>query len=131
MWKLILFTFGGAILGSIAGYFLFQYLAGRGLVGYAIPGAMVAVGAGINPRIPYPWIPIVCTILSFLTGAFTLWKAHPFSFHFLEDVARFFDRNPAAIALTLLAAAVTFWITWRRYRNFATATAGAGKAEDS
>ena len=116
MTKWALFTIGGALVGAVAGHFIFMYLADRGVFGFAIPGAMVALGAGLNNRCPSRWVAVVCGIIAFLAGNFSVWKRLPFvqdpSFGY--SLLHFFDRPKMTWILVLVASVLAFWFAWRR-----------------
>ncbi|MDA7673138.1 hypothetical protein OAM04_00850 [bacterium] len=117
MWKRILFTLGGALLGAVVGHFLFSYLVrNHGAFGYAIPGALVAFGASLNKQCPARWMAILCGVIAFFAGNFSLWKFRPWvaDESFGYALTKFFDRDPMAWILILLASAIAIWMPWRR-----------------
>ncbi len=114
-----LFTIGGALLGAVIGHLIFMYLADRGVFGFAIPGAMVALGAGLNNRCPARWVALVSAMIAFLAGNFSVWKRLPFvqDTSFKYSLLHFFDRPAMTWILILVASVLAFWFAWRRSPN--------------
>jgi len=67
----------GALIGGVAGYFLFFWIAGQGLYCLVLPGALVGVGAGFF-RNRFLWPAIVCGLVALGLGLFTEWQFAPF-----------------------------------------------------
>src|SRR5262249_42884943 len=70
---------GGAVLGGIAGYFLFRVLSSRGMFGYAIPGALLGLGAGLAARGKSEPLAILCAIAALCLTIYAEWVAAPFA----------------------------------------------------
>jgi hypothetical protein len=78
--KAVVFLRGlaGAIVGGIAGYFVFRLLSSRGMFGYAIPGAMVGLGAGLLAGGRSHWLGALCAVAGLCLTIFAEWSVAPF-----------------------------------------------------
>src|SRR5262245_12073356 len=79
---------GGAIVGGIAGYFLFWLLARGGMLGYMIPGALLGLGAGWAARGKSQILGIVCMFLAIGLTLFAAWHVAFNRFTFVEFLSK-------------------------------------------
>jgi hypothetical protein len=80
----------GAVVGGIAGYFIFRWLWTQGFYGIMIPGALLGIGAGFAAGGKSHALPLVCLFLAIGLTLFTEWhvlysKSHSFTF-FIANV---------------------------------------------
>src|ERR1044072_6517222 len=68
----------GGIIGGITGYFLFHWLATRGTFGYAIPSALLGLGAGLSAGGRSWPLGIACAIAGLCLTVFAEWVHAPF-----------------------------------------------------
>src|SRR5437762_2824536 len=76
---------GGALVGGVAGYFIFHWLSSQGYYGSMIPGALLGLSAGLCARGKSVPLGIVCLVLAIGLAVFTEWhvlysKNHSFAF---------------------------------------------------
>jgi hypothetical protein len=74
--RILLFI--GAVVGGVAGYFLFFWLAHQGFYAIILPGCLLGFGAGLVKTRSLSSC-IVCGLLALALGVFTEWRFAPFS----------------------------------------------------
>jgi hypothetical protein len=104
----------GGLVGAVAGYFLFHYLARRGIFGYAIPGAAIGLFAGLAARGQSKTLGIVCAIAAVLLAIFCEWSHAPFKAdgslsYFVLHLHQLDSLGVKAI-VTALGAACAYWL---------------------
>ena len=104
----------GAIVGGVAGYFIFFWLASQGFYGMIIPGGLLGIGAGFAKSRSLA-IAIVCGIAALVLGLFCEWKFEPFaaddSFSYL--LVHFYELKPITLLMIAAGAAIGFWGPFR------------------
>ena len=68
----------GAVLGGVAGYFAFGWLARQGFYALALPGALVGVGCALLSKHRSYLQATICGISALLVGVFLEWRHFPF-----------------------------------------------------
>ena len=68
---------GGAIGGAL-GYIAFRWLAGAGLYGIMVPGALLGLGAGLAARGQSQVLGVVCGLAAIALTIFAEWSVFPF-----------------------------------------------------
>lgn len=102
----------GAILGAVAGWFIFGWLLGQGFYMLALPGALVGLGFGYLSRSPMIAGGIFCAILALPLTVACEWSHRPFSTdeslgYFLSN----FHKMDSVVTYIMLAFGVlcAFW----------------------
>lgn len=103
----------GAILGAVAGYFLFVQLSSMGLYAFVLPGALIGIGCGWLAKTRSIVLMVVCFFLAIVTSTIGEWR----SLHFVADPSLWFfvqhvheSRNGFAIIAIALNAVVAAWL---------------------
>jgi len=104
----------GGLVGAVAGYFLFQYLARRGMFGYAIPGASIGLVAGLAAQGQSKTLGVFCAIAAVLMAIYCEWASAPFAADgslsfFVLHLHRLPGLKIKAI-ITALGAACAYWL---------------------
>jgi hypothetical protein len=104
----------GGLVGAVAGYFLFRYLASRGMLGYAIPGASIGLFAGLAARGQSRTLGAICAIAAVLMAIYCEWASAPFAADgslsfFVVHLHRLPGLKIKAI-ITALGAACAYWL---------------------
>jgi hypothetical protein len=104
----------GAIVGGIAGYYLFHVLAKRGMFGYAIPGAAIGLVAGLLAGGRSRLLGIVCVVASLCVTIVAEWVHAPFRqdpglAYFVTHLHQL-DNLGAKALITALGAACAYWL---------------------
>jgi hypothetical protein len=100
---------GGAIVGGIAGYFLFWALFRGGMVGYMIPGALLGLGAGWAARGKSQLLGVICAVLAIGLTLFTAWHI-AFQQHTLVDfLSRLHQLHVSRMVLMALGVVMAYW----------------------
>src|SRR5438132_674596 len=104
----------GGIIGGITGYFLFHWLATRGALGYAIPAALLGLGAGLSAGGRSWPLGVACAVAGLCLTLFAEWVHAPFrndgSFsYFLTHLHRL-DHLPMKAIITALGVACAYWL---------------------
>lgn len=109
-----LLALGGAVVGGIAGYALFVWLLKQGLLGLAIPGGILGLGAGIvkNKSI---LVAIICGVLATALGLFGAWSNLDVAggddfFVFLKHLG---ELKPLTLIMIGLGGFIGFWVPFR------------------
>jgi len=104
----------GAIVGGIAGYFVFRLLSSRGMFGYAIPGAMVGLGAGLVAGGRSYWLGALCAAAGLCVTIFAEWTVAPFaadqSFQFFVTHLHKLDNLSVKAIITAVGVALAYWL---------------------
>src|SRR5580765_5049501 len=103
----------GAAVGGALGYFLFRWLAQRGLFAHAVPGALVGLGAGLAAFRRSQILGIICAISAAILIVVAEWLRAPM----LKDdgllyfVLHLHQMNNAGVKLCMMGfgAACAYW----------------------
>jgi hypothetical protein len=68
----------GGMVGGVLGFFVFQWLARRGLYGMMIPGAAIGLGAGLAARGKSVALGVICIVAAIALAVFAEWFLFPF-----------------------------------------------------
>jgi hypothetical protein len=105
---------GGAILGGIAGYFLFRLLSSRGMFGYAIPGALLGFGAGLTARGRSEPLAILCAVAALCLTVYAEWASAPFvkdgSLSFFVTHLHKLPNLNVKMLITAVGVACAYWL---------------------
>jgi hypothetical protein len=102
----------GAIVGGALGFYTFGWLMGQGFYGLMIPGAFLGLGCGLLAQHSSIARGIVCGVAALILALFTEWQYFPF----LADsslsyfVQHLTDLRPVTILMTVIGAAIAFWV---------------------
>jgi hypothetical protein len=104
----------GGIVGGVVGFFVFQWLARRGLYGMMIPGAAVGLGAGLAARGRSQALGILCLIAAVCLAVVAEWHRAPFKndpslIYFLTHLHRL-DNLPVKAIMGAVGAAFAYWL---------------------
>jgi hypothetical protein len=102
----------GAVVGGIAGYYLFFWIANQGFYALVLPGAAVGMGCGFLAR--HASVPrgIACAIAALGLGLYTEWKFEPF----VDDsrlaylLLNFYKLKPITLIMIVLGAALSYYL---------------------
>jgi len=102
---------GGAVVGGVAGYFLFWFLLKNNLYSSMIPGALLGIGAGLAARGKSPILGILCGIAAIPLAIWSEWMLLPF---IQDNSLTFFVSNlhqlpPLHLLMMALGAAAAWW----------------------
>lgn len=109
----------GAVLGGVAGWFLFFWIVRQGFYALALPGALLGIGAGALVRhrsIPFA---VACGAGSMVLGALAEWRFRPF----IQDdslgyfVAHLHELQPMTLTFIALGGFFGFWLPFRARRR--------------
>jgi hypothetical protein len=105
---------GGAAVGGALGWFLFFWLAKRGLLGLILPGGLLGLGAGVvrNRSI---LIAVVCGLSATALGVYAEFCRAPFE---VDESLRYFlhhlaDLNPVKLIMIAVGGVIGFWIPFQ------------------
>jgi len=108
----------GALIGGLAGYFLFHFLINQGFYGLMLPGGVLGIGAGVF-KTPNKYVSVVCGVMAAALGLVAEWSAFPFKAD--ESLAyflsHFYDLKPATLIMIAIGAGVGFWIPFRKSQD--------------
>lgn len=101
----------GAVLGAVAGFFVFGWAFSQGFYAMMLPGAGAGFGAYLSMRRRSRAVAVVCAVIGLLAGLFTEWKNRPFAVdpslgYFLAHVHHL---RPFTLILIALGAGFAFW----------------------
>ncbi len=110
----------GAVVGGVAGYFVFFWIARQGFYALVLPGAAVGLGCAVLSRGESRPLGIVCAVLAVPLGLFSEWKISPFIAdeslgYFLTHVS---DLQWITIIMIVLGGALAYWIGKGSGRRF-------------
>jgi hypothetical protein len=113
--KQTLLVLGGALVGGVIGYHAFFWMAGQGLYGLVLPGALLGVGAGVGKNRSV-WIALMCGLAALVLGLYAEWRFAPFK---ADDRFGYFlthahDLRPVILVMIALGGFIGFWIPYRR-----------------
>jgi hypothetical protein len=113
-WPVLARGLAGALVGGLIGYFLFRWLRVRGMAGYAIPGGLIGICAGLLARGKSYLLAAVCAIAAFFLTVYLEWSAAPFrqDGSFLYFLTHLHQMDGAAFKLAILALGVAcaYWL---------------------
>src|SRR6185312_895481 len=96
------------------GYFLFHVLATRGAIGYAIPGALLGLGAGLSAGGRSWLLGIACAVAALGLTVYAEWAHFPFvkdtSLSFFVTHLHRLPLLPMKAAITALGVACAYWL---------------------
>ena len=99
----------GAVVGSVAGWFIFGWLRGQGFYALSIPGALVGLGFGYFARRPMIAGGIFCAVVAFFLMVACEWNSAPFT---VDDSFSYFlthiHKVDSQLTLVLLGLGVVF-----------------------
>jgi hypothetical protein len=102
----------GGILGGVVGFFVFQWLARRGLYGMMIPGAGIGLGAGLAARGKSVLLGVICAAAAVGLSLVAEWAVFPFikdkSLSFF--LAHLYQLRPLTLIMMGLGSAFAFWL---------------------
>jgi hypothetical protein len=102
----------GAVIGGIAGYFAFTWLANHGWYGLMLPGALLGFGCGMLARHRSSLRGLACALGALGLALFAEWKEFPFakddSFFFM--VSHFHEKSPPKILMLVAGMLLAFWL---------------------
>jgi hypothetical protein len=102
----------GGIVGGVVGFFAVRWLAGQGMYGMMIPGALIGLFAGIAARGKSVVLGVVCTLAAVVFGIVIEWAVFPFvkdeSFSFF--LAHLHHWKPIKMVMIGLGAVFAFWL---------------------
>jgi hypothetical protein len=135
--RLISMTLGliGAVVGGIAGYHLFFWIADQGYYALVLPGAAVGMGCGLLARHQSVARGIACALAALGLGLYTEWKFQPFvaDNRFPYLVLHFYDLKPITLIMIGLGSALSYYLgkdagfLWPRKGKPAAPTSGPGE----
>src|SRR3569832_1653677 len=104
----------GAILGGVLGYFAFRWLSARNLFGYAVPGGMIGLCAGLAAGGRSQSVAIFCAIAALCLAIYLEWTVAPFRqdkslLFFLTHLHRLDDLITKAV-ITAVGVACAYWL---------------------
>jgi uncharacterized membrane protein (UPF0136 family) len=103
----------GAMVGGVVGYFVFQWLASRGLLAHMVPGVLLGMAAGWSARRRIVALGVICAIAALVLTIVAEWIRAPFV---ADESLTFFvthltEMNNATFKLVALGlgAAAAYW----------------------
>ena len=102
----------GAVLGGVAGYFVFFWIVGQGFYALILPGATVGLGCGALSRGRSHALGVVCGLLAVLVGLLAEWRLAPFAAdeslgYFLKHLHQL---QPITIIMIAVGAVLAYWM---------------------
>jgi hypothetical protein len=102
----------GAVLGGVAGYFVFLWIGRQSFYAPMLPGAAVGLGCGALTRGESRALGIVCGVLAVPLGLFAEWRLRPFAAdeslgYFLKNLH---DLQSITLIMIALGAALAYWL---------------------
>ena len=102
----------GAVLGGVAGYFVFRWIAGQGFYALILPGATVGLGCGVLSRGRSHALGVVCGLLAVPVGLLAEWRLEPFVAdeslgYFLKHLHQL---QPITIIMIVVGTALAYWM---------------------
>lgn len=107
-------TLASAVLGAVAGYFLFRWLLSEGFYALVLPGAIAGIAAGFA-HCRARWVPVACAAIAIAAGLTAEFLTAPFQVdpsvnYFLAHV---FDLRPLTLVLIALGGVIGFYGPYR------------------
>jgi hypothetical protein len=104
----------GGLAGAVVGYFLFHYLASRGIFGYAIPGVAIGLLGGLAAQGRSRALGGICVVAAVLLTIFCEWVHAPFKAngslsYFVLHLYQL-DNLAVKAIITALGAACAYWL---------------------
>ena len=105
---------GCALVGGIAGHFLFGWILQYDYYGMVLPGGLMGLAAGIPRKGSLP-IAIVCGVAALFAGLLTEWRhyefvADPSLGYFLTHIHQ---KSPVKLLMIGAGALIGFWVPFR------------------
>jgi hypothetical protein len=102
----------GGIVGGVVGYFIVRWLAGQGMYGMIVPGALIGLGASLAARGKSLTLGIICAVAAVAAALVIEWAVFPFmkdkSFSFF--VAHLNHLKPMTMIMIGLGGVFAFWL---------------------
>jgi hypothetical protein len=107
--KQLSIVLGGAVLGGVAGFFIFGWLTGMLIYAPIVPGGLLGLGASFGKHRSV-WPSIVCGIAGFALGVAAEWHYMPFR----DPSFGFFIKHLSGFHWVLLAlgGVLAFWLPY-------------------
>jgi uncharacterized membrane protein (Fun14 family) len=112
-WLALARGLAGAFAGGVVGYFVFQWLASRGLLAHMAPGVLLGLSAGWAARRRIHLLGVICAIAALVLTIVAEWVRAPF---IADKSLTFFimhltEMNNATFKLVAigLGAAAAYW----------------------
>ncbi len=104
----------GGIVGGLAGYLVFRLLSSRGMFGYAIPGALVGLGAGLAAGGRSQSLGILCAIAGLGLTIVAEWASAPFEAdrslsYFVTHLPQL-DNLSVKLTISAVGAGLAYWL---------------------
>lgn len=105
----------GAVVGGVAGWFLFFWATRQGFYALALPGAGIGIGGGYLVRgrsVPFA---VVCGIAGVIVGTLAEWRFAPF----IKDaglgyfLGHLHELKPITLLFIALGGFISFWVPFR------------------
>ena len=101
----------GAIVGAVAGYYLFMWLRTQGFYGLAMPAILLGLGFGISAGRSMIWGGLFCVVGGLALMIFCEWSTSPF---IKDDSLKYFVTNilnlqPVTLGMMVLGMVGAFW----------------------
>jgi hypothetical protein len=100
----------GAVLGGVAGYFVFLWIAQQGFYALILPGAAAGLGCATMSKGQSRPLGIVCALLAVPLGLFSEWQFAPFVVD--ESLGYFLTHLHERQPITLILIAVGVWLAY-------------------
>jgi hypothetical protein len=102
----------GGIVGGLLGFFIVRWLAGQGMYGMMIPGAMIGLGAALAARGRSVLLGVICAVAAVVLAIVIEGTLFPFvkdkSFSFF--LAHLHHLKPMTLIMIGLGAVFAFWL---------------------
>ena len=102
---------GGGVVGGVIAFFAVRWLAGQGMYGMMIPGALIGLGAGMAARGKSVLLGVICAAAAIFLAIVTEWTLFPFikdkSFSFF--LAHLHQLRPMTLIMIGLGGIFAFW----------------------
>jgi hypothetical protein len=102
----------GAVLGGIAGYYIYWWILGQGFNALVLPGAMIGFGCGVFSLHRSQLLGVACGLAALAFGLYCEWSHAPFvqdeSLKFF--LAHFYWLVPIKLILIALGGLTAYWL---------------------
>ncbi len=113
----------GAAVGGLVGYGLVFWLLDRGLLGLALPGGLLGVGAGVVVN-RGRWVALVCGIAALVLGLTADYQSLAKPPAVADYLMGLPSRSVVTLAMLAVGTALGFYIPFSRYRAGDAGSAG-------
>ena len=107
----------GAVLGAVAGHFVFGWLLGYGFYAPAVPGVLAGLGAGVLVRRRSVPFAVACGVLALGAGLFTRWQHNSPAITLGYFLTRLHQLSPVTLIMLALGGLAGFWFALGRSRR--------------